>query len=105
MTTKIGHYSAGFKLLKVNNRKTRIRCEIRSKLRIKTPERRQWRQRPVRDHTFMTSTRKGGGGVLKFVTCLRMLFFLNNRSIVHFCGWWGVGGSKNWSFFVDVING
>ena len=26
---------------------------------------------------------EGGGGVLKFVTCLQ--FFLNNRSIVHFC--------------------
>ena len=30
-------------LLKVSNRKTRIRCEIYSKLTIKTPERRQWR--------------------------------------------------------------
>ena len=41
------------------------------------------------DHTFITSTRKGGGRVLKFVTCLGILLFLNNRSIVHFCGWWG----------------
>ena len=39
------------------------------------------------DHTFMTSTRKGDGGVLTFVTCLRILLFLSNRSIVHFCGW------------------
>ena len=31
---------------------------------------------------------EGAGGVLKFVTCLRVLLFLNNRS-VHFCGWWG----------------
>ena len=53
----------------------------------------------------MTSTRKGGGGVLKFFTCLRILLFLNNRSIVRYCGWWGVGGSKTWSFFMDVING
>ena len=30
-----------------------------------------------------------GGGVLKSVMCLRILLFLNNRSIVHFCGWWG----------------
>ena len=29
-------------LLKVNNRNTRIRCEICSKLTIKTPERRHW---------------------------------------------------------------
>ena len=36
--------SAGIYLLKVNNRNTRIRCEICSKLTIKTPERSQWRQ-------------------------------------------------------------
>ena len=35
-----------------------------------------------------------GGGVLKFDTCLRILLFLNNRSVVHFCGWWGVGVKK-----------
>ena len=34
--------AAGIYLLKVNNRKTRISCEICSKLTIKTPER-QWR--------------------------------------------------------------
>ena len=33
---------AGTYLLKVNNRNTRTRCEICSKLTIKTPERRQW---------------------------------------------------------------
>ena len=42
-----------------------------------------------RDHTFMMSTWKGGGGALKFVTCLMILLFLNNRSTVHFCRWWG----------------
>ena len=31
-------------MFKVNNRKTRERCEIYSKLTIKTPERRQWRR-------------------------------------------------------------
>ena len=31
-------YPAGIYLLKVNNRKTRTRCEICSKLTIKTPE-------------------------------------------------------------------
>ena len=34
---------AGIYLLKVNNRNTRTRCEICSKL-TKTPERRQWRR-------------------------------------------------------------
>ena len=33
---------AGIYLFKVNNRNTRTRCEICSKLTIKTPERRQW---------------------------------------------------------------
>ena len=35
---------AGVYLLKVNNRNTRKRCEICSKLTIKTPEQRQWRR-------------------------------------------------------------
>ena len=34
-------------LLKVNNRNTRTRSEICSKLTIKTPERRQWRRSGV----------------------------------------------------------
>ena len=34
---------AGIYLLKVNNRNTRTRCEICSKLTINTPERRHWR--------------------------------------------------------------
>ena len=50
------------------------------------------RRLSLRGHTFMTSTRKEGGGILKFVTCLRILLFLNNRSIVDFCGWRGYGG-------------
>ena len=33
---------AGIYLFKVNNRNTRTRCEICSKLTINTPERRQW---------------------------------------------------------------
>ena len=33
----------GIYLLKVSNRNARTRCEICSKLTIKTPERRQWR--------------------------------------------------------------
>ena len=40
--------SAGNYMFKVNNRKnTRTRCEICSKLIIKTPERRQWRRSGV----------------------------------------------------------
>ena len=37
------HIPAGIYLFKVNNRNTRARCEICSKLTINTPERRQWR--------------------------------------------------------------
>ena len=37
-------FPAGIYLLKVNNRNTRTRCEIWSKLTIKIPERRQWRR-------------------------------------------------------------
>ena len=36
--------SAGIYLLKVNNRNTRTRCEICSKLTIRTSERHQWRR-------------------------------------------------------------
>ena len=36
-------YPVGIYLLKVNNRNSRKRCEICSKLTIKTPERRHWR--------------------------------------------------------------
>lgn len=57
-------------------------------------------------HAFMTSTLKGvcvwGGEALRFVTCLRILLFLDYRSIVHFCRW--AVGSQNCSFFVDFIN-
>ena len=35
---------AGNYILKVNNRNTRTRCEICSKLTIKIPKRRQWRR-------------------------------------------------------------
>ena len=55
-----------------------------------------------RNHTFMTSTQKGG--FVTRVLCFQILLFVNNRSIAHFF-WWGVGGGwQNWSFLVDVIN-
>ena len=38
---------AGNYMFKVNNRNTRTRCEICSKLKIKIPERRQWRRSSV----------------------------------------------------------
>ena len=40
-------YPAGIYLFKVNNRNTRTRCEICSKLTINTPELRQWRRSGV----------------------------------------------------------
>ena len=43
-TTLRNHFPAGIYLLKLKNRNTRTRCEICSKLTIKTPERRQWRR-------------------------------------------------------------
>ena len=45
-------FPAGIYLLKVNNRNTRTRHEICSKLTIKTPERRQWRPSGVFIVTF-----------------------------------------------------
>ena len=58
----------------------------------------------VRDHTFMISTKKKGG-VLTFVTFLRILSFSNNRFIVHFCGRdLRLGWSHKIAFFMDVIN-
>ena len=39
----------------------------------------------------MASSQKGGWGLLKFAPCLQILFFSNNRSVVHFCGWWKWG--------------
>ena len=41
------HSPAGNHMFKVNNRNTRKRCEICSKLTIKTPEQRQWRRSGV----------------------------------------------------------
>ena len=54
----------------------------------------------LRGHTFMAFTQKGCGGVLKFVTCLSIILFLNNMSMQM----GKLGRQKNWSFFVDVIN-
>lgn len=64
----------------------------------------------TRDHTYKTTTRmecvcvQEGGAVLIYVTCLRVMLFLNNRFSVYFCGWRRWGGSQNQSFFEDTIN-
>ena len=42
LSCNINKYPVGIYLLKVNNRNTRTRSAICSKLTIKTPERRQW---------------------------------------------------------------
>ena len=49
----------------------------------------------MRDQTFITSIQKGGEEVLKFAACLQALLLLNNRTIVNFCEWGWVQGSKN----------
>ena len=43
----LGQFPADIYLLKVKNRNTRTRCEICSKLTMKTPRRRQWRRSGV----------------------------------------------------------
>ena len=40
---KVASLPPGMYLFKLNNRNTRLRCEICSKLTIKTPDRRHWR--------------------------------------------------------------
>ena len=42
MQWPVTDYPAGIYMIKVNNRNTRARCEVCSKLTVKTPERRQW---------------------------------------------------------------
>ena len=51
----------------------------------------------------MRSTQKGGKEVLKFVACLRILVFLHNISIVHFCEWGWEGCYWSKKKIVDVI--
>ena len=43
----VEQFPVGIYLLKVNNKNTRTRCELCTKLTIKTPERRQWRRSGV----------------------------------------------------------
>ena len=53
-----------------------------------------------RPYIYDIHTGGGGGGTSKFVTCLRILLLIKNRSIGYFCRW--SKKSQNWSFFVDV---
>ena len=48
----------------------------------------------------MTSIRRKSEEVFKVVTCLQILLFLNNKSIIHVCGR-GWLQARDW--FVDVI--
>ena len=43
----LNSFSVGIYMFKVNNRKSRARYEVCSKLTIKTPHRRQWRRSGV----------------------------------------------------------
>ena len=56
---------------------------------------------PIRVQTFMTSIGRVGEEVLKFVTCLHILLFLNSRSTVHFLQMGVRGWGRLW--VVDVI--
>ena len=47
LTQKYCFYPVGIYMFKVNNRNTKIRCEICSKLTIKIPKRRHWRRSVV----------------------------------------------------------
>ena len=47
VSVKVGIKPAGNKMFKVNNRNSRTRCEICSKLTIKVPERRHWRRSDI----------------------------------------------------------
>ena len=47
MSKVTGNNPVGIYLLRVDNRKTRTRCEICSKITIKQPERRHWRRSGV----------------------------------------------------------
>ena len=46
------HYPAGNNMFKINDRNTRTRCEICSKLTIKTPEWRRWHRSGVFNVSF-----------------------------------------------------
>ena len=48
-------FSTNIYLFKVNSRNTRKRCETRTKLTIKTPERRQWRRSWRRSCVFIVN--------------------------------------------------
>ena len=59
-----GHYPAGIYLLKVNNRNTRTRCEICSKLTIKTPEKVQENEGIIQNEVCRSCCTRTGGEFL-----------------------------------------
>ena len=66
--------STGIYMFKVNNRNSRTRCEICSKLTIKTPERRQWNRTRQNRHLHCHRHYK------KFIFGSR-IFFLKKQTI------------------------
>ena len=73
-------YPAGIYLLKVNNRNTRTRCEICSKLTINTPERRQWRRSGV----FIVNFEQVNAGWVAFLKKNKSGFkMLTSKSFEH----------------------
>ena len=62
--------------LKVNNRNTKTRCEICSKLTLKTPERRHWSRSTVFTVNFEHV-------IASWVKTLAVLFFFGNFANIH----------------------
>ena len=69
---------AGNYMFKVNNKNTRARCEIRSKLTIKTPERHHWHISGVFIVNFVHTSHLAQLTIFK-KTCLAQLFCKNSN--------------------------
>ena len=48
---------------------------------------------------YIYDVKTKGGVTLKLVTCLQILQFLSNMSVVQFCEWWRWGGVKKLVIF------
>ena len=67
-------------MVKINNRNTKTRCEICSKLIIKIPERRHWRRSGV----FVNFGRRSGIFIVNFehILHLVLVFFINFEHVI-----------------------
>ena len=67
-------------MVKINNRNTKTRCEICSKLIIKIPERRHWR----RSGAFANFGRRSGIFIVNFehILHLVLVFFINFEHVI-----------------------